>query len=67
MSALSVVHVVDDVARLGAAIDALLAADLPQARAVTSTASPELITTLQDFIWSSVASRPVPSIKRALA
>jgi UDP-N-acetylglucosamine transferase subunit ALG13 len=67
MSALSVVHVVDDVARLGAAIDALLAADLPQATAVKTTASPELITALQDFIWSGVTTRPAISTRGALA
>jgi UDP-N-acetylglucosamine transferase subunit ALG13 len=63
MAALSVVHVVEDAARLGAAIDGLLTADLPQAAALQAVASPELLAALQDFIWSGVDVRPAPVVR----
>jgi UDP-N-acetylglucosamine transferase subunit ALG13 len=52
MAALSVVHVVEDAARLGETIDGIVAAGAASAEAVQPVASRELIAALQDFIWA---------------
>jgi UDP-N-acetylglucosamine transferase subunit ALG13 len=59
MSKLSVVNVVDDMARLGAEIDRLLASDVKRVEALQAVASPELLATLREFIWAKEAPRRV--------
>lgn len=62
MSALSVVHVVEDTEILADTIDRILATGAqPQAAAVEPVASRELLATLRDFIWSDSPVRaPMP-------
>jgi UDP-N-acetylglucosamine transferase subunit ALG13 len=52
MSALSNVHVVEDAAQLGQTLSKLLATAPTAAGAVPSTAQPQLLAALREFIWT---------------
>lgn len=52
MSALSNVHVVEDAAQLGQTLSKLLANAPMAAGAVSSTAQPQLLAALREFIWT---------------
>jgi UDP-N-acetylglucosamine transferase subunit ALG13 len=67
MTSLSVVNVVDDMTRLGAEIDRLLASDMRRLGSMGAVASPELLATLRDFIWSERAQRRVTRTEGCVA